>query len=107
MDPNIPCTKCHIAFALFRSYQRISPGPRDMYPFHTKASFYGEELLASRPNSKLEDHPLSAARDCLFYLFAGTLHTGSRLSIHNLKTRRAVVTGTHLSWTIIYLHILY
>jgi hypothetical protein len=36
--------------------------------------FYGEELLAPRPTPKLEDHPLSAVRDCLFNLFAATLH---------------------------------
>jgi hypothetical protein len=28
--------------------------------------FYGEELLAPRPTPKLEDHPLSVVRDCLF-----------------------------------------
>jgi hypothetical protein len=37
--------------------------------------FYGEELLAPRPTPKLEDHPLSAVRDCLFNVFAATLHT--------------------------------
>jgi hypothetical protein len=36
--------------------------------------FYGEELLASRPTPKLEDHPLSAVRDCLFNVFDATLH---------------------------------
>jgi hypothetical protein len=36
--------------------------------------FYGEEFLASRPIPKLEDHPLSAVRDCLFNIFAATLH---------------------------------
>jgi hypothetical protein len=30
--------------------------------------FYGGELLASRPTPKLEDHPLSAFRDCLLYI---------------------------------------
>jgi hypothetical protein len=35
---------------------------------------YGEELLAPRPTPKLEDHPLSAVRDCLFNVFAATLH---------------------------------
>jgi len=34
---------------------------------------YGE-LLAPRPTSKLEDHPLSAVRNCLFNIFAVTLH---------------------------------
>jgi hypothetical protein len=31
--------------------------------------FYGEELIASRPITKLEDHPLSDFRDYLFYVF--------------------------------------
>ena len=57
--------------------------------------FYGEELLAPRPTPKLEDHPLSAVRDWLFSLFAATLHIGGRSSIRNLRTRHAVVTGTH------------
>jgi len=33
-------------------------------------------LLAPRPTPKLEDHPSSAVRDCLFNLFAATLHIG-------------------------------
>jgi hypothetical protein len=33
--------------------------------------FYGEELLAPRPTPKLEDHPFSAVRDCIF---AATLY---------------------------------
>ena len=57
--------------------------------------FHGEELLAPRPTPKLEDHPLSAVRDCLFDLFATTLHIGGRSSIRNLRTHHAVVTGTH------------
>ena len=57
--------------------------------------FYGGELSAPRPTPKLEDHPLSAARDCLFNLFAATLHIGGRSSIRNVRTRHAVVTGTH------------
>jgi hypothetical protein len=36
--------------------------------------FYGEELLAPRPTPKLEDHPFLAVRDCLFNIFAATLH---------------------------------
>jgi hypothetical protein len=35
--------------------------------------FYGEELLAPRQTPKLEDHPLSAVRECLFNVFAATL----------------------------------
>ena len=36
--------------------------------------FYREGLLAPRPTPKLDDHPSSAVRDCLFNLFAATLH---------------------------------
>ena len=53
-------------------------------------------MLAPRPTPKLEDHPSSAVRDCLFNLFTATLHIGGRSSIRNLRTRHAVVTGTHI-----------
>jgi hypothetical protein len=68
-----------------------------MFPFRKKASSYGEELLVLRPTPKLDDHPLSAVRDCLFSVFAATLHIGGRFSVRNLRTRHAVVTGTRLS----------
>jgi len=55
--------------------------------------FYGEDLLAHRPPPKMEDHPFSAVRDCLFNIFAATLHVGGRSSIRNLRTRHAVLTG--------------
>jgi hypothetical protein len=55
----------------------------------TKIRFYSEELLAPRPTPKLEDHPLSAVRDCLFNTFAATLLTGGRSSIR--KTRTPIV----------------
>jgi len=56
---------------------------------------YRDVLLAPRPTPQLEDHPLSAVRDCLFNLFVATLHIGGRSSIRNPRTRHAVVTGTH------------
>jgi len=62
-----------------------------------KVSSYGEELSTPRPTSKLEDHPLSVVRDCLFDIFAATLHTVGRSSTRNLRTRHAVVTRTHSS----------
>jgi len=82
---------------ILSSNLRLTPGPRQLHPFRNKASFYGEEVLAPRPIHKLEDHPLSPIRDCLFRIFAATLHTGGRSSIRNPRTRPAVVTGTHLS----------
>jgi hypothetical protein len=51
----------------------MRPGPRPFETFRNKLIFYGE-LLAPRLSPKLEDHPLSAARYCLFSIFADTLH---------------------------------
>ena len=50
-------------------------------------------MLAPRLTPKLEDHPSSAVRGCLFNLFTATLNIGGRSSIRNLRTRHAVVTS--------------
>ena len=65
--------------------------------FCNKIYFDGEELTASCLNPKLEDNPLSAVSDCLFNISAATLHIAGRFSIRKLRTRHAVVTGTHLT----------
>jgi hypothetical protein len=65
--------------------------------FHNEASFYGEELLETRPTPKLEDHPLLAVCDCLFNILTATVHIGDHSSIHNLGMCHAMVTGTHPS----------
>jgi hypothetical protein len=67
-----------------------------VWTFRNMTRFYGE-MLAPRPTPKLEDHPLSALYDCLFNIFAATVHIRGRSSFRNLRTRHAVVTGTHLS----------
>jgi hypothetical protein len=66
---------------------------------------YGEKLLPPCPTLKLEDHPVSAVRDCLFNVFTATLRIGSSSSIRNLRTCYAEVTGTNLSQNIRYIHI--
>jgi hypothetical protein len=55
------------------------------------------ELLAPCPNHRMEEYTLSAIRVSLLNTFAATLHTEGRSSISNLRTRHAVVTGTHFS----------
>jgi hypothetical protein len=50
---------------------------------------YGEELLAFYPNSKLEDHPVSAFCNCLFNTFAATLDIGGR----ERKNENVIVTS--------------
>jgi hypothetical protein len=42
--------------------------PTSAWVIFTIRFFYGEGLLAPRPNPKLEDHPSSAVRGCLFNL---------------------------------------
>jgi hypothetical protein len=60
--------------------------------FHNTLAFYGGELLA--PTPRLEDHPLSAVRDCLFTTFTALQ---AFVSIRNLRTRQAVVTRDPLN----------
>jgi hypothetical protein len=97
---NIPDTKSHINFLSLRSFiQEIRPGPRLFEHIRNKLIFYGEELLAPRPTPKLEDHPLSAVRVCLFNIFAATLHTW-RASPPSATWRRAMPwwQGIYLTW---------
>jgi hypothetical protein len=99
--PRILCTqKCPPPVPILSHI--ICPGPRlSVWMFRNKIRFYSEELSASRPTPKLENHPLPAVRDCLFNIFAASFHIGGRSSIRNLRMRHAVVTGTHISWAII------
>ena len=63
--------------------------------FRNKTSFYVEELSAPRPTTKLEDHPLSTVRDSLFNISAPTRHLQAVYFLRTLRTRHAVVAGTH------------
>jgi hypothetical protein len=82
--------------------QGICPGPRLLTNFHNKIIFYGEELLASHATPKLEDHPLSSVRNCLFNIFAATLHIW-RASPPSATWGRAMPwwQGTHL-WLMLF-----
>jgi hypothetical protein len=46
-----------------------------LYDFKYQFIFNGERLLATRPTSEVEDHPLSIVRGCLFNIFAAALHS--------------------------------
>ena len=52
-------------------------------------------VFSTSPNHQAGEPPLIGCPDCLFNLFAATLHKGGRSSIGNLRTRHAVLTGTH------------
>jgi hypothetical protein len=59
---------------LFTSFRGLCPSKRLVNTFLNTWSFYDEELLTSRLTPKLEDHPLSLVRDCLFNIFATNRH---------------------------------
>jgi hypothetical protein len=44
----------------------------------------------------MEDHAYLAVCGCLFNLFTATIHIAGRSCNRNLRTRHAVVTGTHI-----------
>jgi hypothetical protein len=65
--------------------------------FVTNLFFYGERLLAPRPTPKLEDHPLSSQRGCLFNVFAANLHSW-RPSLYP-RPDDAPCCGVHTTFT--------
>jgi len=79
----------------YRIHKSRSPSPRPCEMLRNILSVFGEELLAPRPKPKRVYQPSSAVRECLFNIFAATLHIGGRSSIGSLRTRHAVVTGAH------------
>ena len=99
--PHIPRVRSHVRFLLLVLYQSISPSPSSCEKLCNMAGFYSEELLAPRPTPKLEVHPLSAVRDCLFNIFVVRLQTGGRSSIRNLRTHHAWWQGpTYQPWAL-------
>jgi hypothetical protein len=100
--------------------------PRLHIRFRNKLIFYGDTLLTPRPTLKLEDHSLSAVRDCLFIIFAATLHTwrasppsatwgrampwwqGTHLTSATWERAMPWWQGTHLTWwfRVLYLYMI-
>jgi hypothetical protein len=79
-----------------------------MFMFRNRLIFYGEGLLAPRLTLNLEDTPcrLSAAAYSMYSQL--TSIAGGCPSIRDPRTRHAVMTGTHQTWTLylyVYLYI--
>jgi hypothetical protein len=70
-----------------------------LWRFITNERFYSGGLLAPCPTPKLKGHPLSTICDCLFNIFAATLHIW-RPSPPSATWGRAKPwwQGTHLTW---------
>jgi hypothetical protein len=91
--PKVLTRALHWSLSWARSIQSITP---PLFVTFRNKIVYGE-LLAPRPTPKPEDHPLSTVRDCLFNIFAATLHIW-RPSPPSATWRHAMVwwQGTHL-----------
>jgi hypothetical protein len=63
-----------VFFSLGRLSKESGQVQGHLWQFEASLFFYSEQLLAPRPAPKLEDHPLSAVCNCLFSIFATTLH---------------------------------
>jgi hypothetical protein len=72
--------------------------PRPCVTFRKRFFFRGEELSAPHQAPRL------AFRDCLFIMFAHSPHLETVSSVHNPRTRHAVVTKAHLTWTCVCRH---
>jgi len=91
--------KSHVLFWLFRSCQKICPGPRGFETFRNTLFFLRCGVVGPMPIPKLVGHPLSDVRDCLFNIFAATLHIWGRSSPSAVWGRAMLWwQGTHLTW---------
>jgi hypothetical protein len=87
-----------------------SPGPRSTLGlFRNIIRFYSDEFLAPRPTPKLEYHPLSAVHNCLFNIFAATLHIGDQVVCGKPPSKyqtwirspdRPTLAGRYTDWAI-------
>jgi hypothetical protein len=62
----------------FTSARHLSLYRGFLQMIRNRIRFYGDELLAPSPNPQVGGPTLSAVRDCLFNIFAATLHIGGR-----------------------------
>jgi hypothetical protein len=80
-------------------FQRTSPNLRVFWTARNMIPSLRWEVLTTSPNPQAEVLPLIGCPRLFIQYIAATLYiSGGRSSIHNLRTRHAVVTGTHLSW---------
>jgi hypothetical protein len=87
---------CHVPnpISLFNSMPNDQSRPEVQVSFRNQAIFRVRICCHLARPPKLGDHRLSAFGDCMFNVFAATLHTGGRSSNRNL-TCHDVVTRTH------------
>jgi len=95
----IPTIKAHVHFSFQSSFQKTCQNPRQFQIFRGMVIFRVYVMLAVLPATKLDEHPLSAVRDCSSDTFAGNARIFAFSPIRYLTHRRAVVTGTDLRYS--------
>jgi len=80
--------------SLLESCEFLSCKIRYLIHAVTRVFKFSHELFASLPNQKLQDHTLSAIRDCLLNNLPANINIGGRSYFRKLRTCHAVVTGT-------------
>jgi hypothetical protein len=79
--------------------QLCPPSRQLIDPFRNEFVFYGGGLLAPRPTPKLEVHPLSSVRGCLFNIFAANLPNPPILHNYNYSWRRLQTMQLHVMYS--------
>jgi hypothetical protein len=87
-------------FPLFKSFQRIRPSPRPCVTFCNKLFFLWQGVVSPMPNPRKRTTTFQCPRLLIQYIRSYPPYLEAVSSIHNLKTRHAVVTRTHLTWPV-------
>jgi hypothetical protein len=89
--------KCLPTVPIVSPYQWINPGLMHQFIFHNIVLFTVMSCSHLTQSVSWSTTP-SRLSMTLFRILAATLHIGGCSSICNLRTRHAMVTGTHLTW---------
>jgi hypothetical protein len=92
----LPLAKSHVQFPFLISFQKISLSPWFCEILRNAVSCYGVELLATRPTTKLEETPCRMSAVVYLVYYQVPFIRGSHFLHRNLRSRRTVMTWTHL-----------
>jgi hypothetical protein len=87
---DISSSRSHVHFLLLRLFNRISLSLEPCVTFHNM--LFLQWGVSLPPNPEVENHPLSTVSDCLFNIFAATLHIYRPHLHHNVRKCHTMVT---------------
>jgi hypothetical protein len=99
-EPAIFFLKSHIHFPCLRSFQSIRPIPRPFVTFRNVFLLLRWGVVSPPPNPQAGGPPLvGCPRLLIQYIRSYPPYLEAFSSIRNLRTRHAVVTRNHLTWS--------